>query len=143
MTAHEAHARCLLSAIGAIPSTCSNECPEPWLAEAAHFLLAYLLAVPVINYDVSLGREHTDLAEAKLQVRTAFHSMWLEPDVRQNVQRSSIHVCQKSASSSSFVARCNMQMGVKCKQVCGNARSSIALSACRNDCFRASFPTLM
>jgi hypothetical protein len=41
-----------------------------WCAEAAHFLLAYLLAVPVVNYDVAIGREHTDLAEAKLQVRS-------------------------------------------------------------------------
>lgn len=37
--------------------------------EAAHFLLAYLLGVPVAAYSLSLGTEHTDLAEAKLQQR--------------------------------------------------------------------------
>ncbi|GLC40871.1 hypothetical protein PLESTB_000013900 [Pleodorina starrii] len=37
--------------------------------EAAHFLLGYLLGVPVTGYSVELGREHTEFAEAKLQQR--------------------------------------------------------------------------
>lgn len=37
--------------------------------EAAHFLIGYLLGVPVINYDLAIGREHTDFAEAKIQQR--------------------------------------------------------------------------
>lgn len=37
--------------------------------EAAHFLTAHLLGVPVVNYSLSLGKEHTDLAEAALQRR--------------------------------------------------------------------------
>jgi hypothetical protein len=35
--------------------------------EAAHFLTGYLLGVPVANYSLRLGKEHTDFAEAKLQ----------------------------------------------------------------------------
>ena len=35
--------------------------------EAAHFLTGYLLGVPVANYSLTLGKEHTDFAEAKLQ----------------------------------------------------------------------------
>ncbi|GFR49334.1 hypothetical protein Agub_g11362 [Astrephomene gubernaculifera] len=37
--------------------------------EAAHFLVGYLLGVPVGGYSVQLGREHTEFAEAKLQQR--------------------------------------------------------------------------
>ncbi|KAL4452273.1 hypothetical protein ABPG75_007935 [Micractinium tetrahymenae] len=37
--------------------------------EAAHFLTGYLLGVPVANYSCTLGKEHTDFAEAKLQKR--------------------------------------------------------------------------
>jgi hypothetical protein len=37
--------------------------------EAGHFLVGYLLGVPVLNYDLAIGREHTDFAEAKLQKR--------------------------------------------------------------------------
>ncbi|PSC72294.1 hypothetical protein C2E20_4561 [Micractinium conductrix] len=37
--------------------------------EAAHFLCGYLLGVPVANYSLTLGKEHTDFAEAKLQKR--------------------------------------------------------------------------
>jgi hypothetical protein len=37
--------------------------------EAAHFLIGYLLGVPVLGYDLAIGREHTDFAEAKLQKR--------------------------------------------------------------------------
>ena len=37
--------------------------------EAAHFLLAHLLGVPVAGYSLMLGKEHTDLAEAALQRR--------------------------------------------------------------------------
>ncbi|KAG2489980.1 hypothetical protein HYH03_011609 [Edaphochlamys debaryana] len=37
--------------------------------EAAHFLLGYLLGVPITGYSVALGREHTEFAEAKLQQR--------------------------------------------------------------------------
>ena len=37
--------------------------------EAAHFLLAHLLGVPVVGYSLMLGKEHTDLAEAALQRR--------------------------------------------------------------------------
>jgi len=35
--------------------------------EAAHFLVAYLLGVPVVNYSVDLGAEHTEFFEAKLE----------------------------------------------------------------------------
>jgi len=37
--------------------------------EAAHFLTAHLLGVPVANYSLIIGKEHTDLAEAALQRR--------------------------------------------------------------------------
>lgn len=37
--------------------------------EAAHFLTAHLLGVPVAGYNLLLGKEHTDLAEAALQRR--------------------------------------------------------------------------
>ena len=37
--------------------------------EAAHFLTAHLLGVPVAGYNLMLGKEHTDLAEAALQRR--------------------------------------------------------------------------
>lgn len=37
--------------------------------EAAHFLTAHLLGVPVVAYSLMLGKEHTDLAEAALQRR--------------------------------------------------------------------------
>ena len=39
--------------------------------EAAHFLTGYLLGVPVVNYSLMLGKEHTDFAEAKLQAGAA------------------------------------------------------------------------
>lgn len=62
-------------AVAALRSRALRSCRSPGTygeacdAEAAHFLIAYLLAVPVVGYDIGLGREHTDLAEAKLQVR--------------------------------------------------------------------------
>jgi hypothetical protein len=34
--------------------------------EAAHFLIAYLVGVPVVAYSLGLGKEHTDLIEASL-----------------------------------------------------------------------------
>mmetsp|Transcript_7056 Transcript_7056/g.14229 ORF Transcript_7056/g.14229 Transcript_7056/m.14229 type:complete len:360 (-) Transcript_7056:112-1191(-) len=37
--------------------------------EAAHFLVAYLCGVPATGYSLDLGKEHTDLIEAKLQRR--------------------------------------------------------------------------
>lgn len=37
--------------------------------EAAHFLTAHLLGVPVAGYSLMLGKEHTDLCEAALQRR--------------------------------------------------------------------------
>ncbi|GBF99893.1 hypothetical protein Rsub_12689 [Raphidocelis subcapitata] len=37
--------------------------------EAAHFLVGYLLGVPVTGYSVAMTREHTEFAEAKLQAR--------------------------------------------------------------------------
>lgn len=37
--------------------------------EAAHFLLGYLLGVPVMAYSIELGKEHTEFAEAKIQQR--------------------------------------------------------------------------
>ena len=50
--------------------------------EAAHFLIGYLLGVPVIDYSLSLGREHTDFAEAKLQ-RRLFQAMLSDSEVDQ------------------------------------------------------------
>ncbi|KIY94923.1 hypothetical protein MNEG_13038 [Monoraphidium neglectum] len=37
--------------------------------EAAHFLVGYLLGVPVTGYSVAMTREHVEFAEAKLQAR--------------------------------------------------------------------------
>lgn len=37
--------------------------------EAAHFLTGYLLGVPITEYSLDIGRQHTDFAEAKLQRR--------------------------------------------------------------------------
>ena len=37
--------------------------------EAGHFLLGHLMGVPVANYSLIIGKEHTDLAEAALQKR--------------------------------------------------------------------------
>lgn len=37
--------------------------------EAAHFLVAYLLGVPVVAYSLDTGKEHTNLVDAKLQKR--------------------------------------------------------------------------
>lgn len=35
--------------------------------EAAHFLIAYLLGVPIAAYSLEMGRQHVDLAQAALQ----------------------------------------------------------------------------
>ena len=35
--------------------------------EAAHFLIAYMLGVPIVNYSLDLNNEHTDLLEYRLQ----------------------------------------------------------------------------
>ena len=43
--------------------------------EAAHFLLAHLLGVPVAGYSLMLGTQHTDLAEAALQKRLIEQSL--------------------------------------------------------------------
>lgn len=37
--------------------------------EAGHFLAAYLLGIPIAGYSVEIGKEHTDLVDAKLQAR--------------------------------------------------------------------------
>ncbi|GMH35225.1 hypothetical protein BSKO_03093 [Bryopsis sp. KO-2023] len=37
--------------------------------EAAHFLMGYLMGVPITGYSLDIGKEHTDFAEAKLQRR--------------------------------------------------------------------------
>eukprot|EP00879_Flechtneria_rotunda_P026717 GHRR01028538.1.p1 GENE.GHRR01028538.1~~GHRR01028538.1.p1 ORF type:complete len:220 (+),score=93.44 GHRR01028538.1:506-1165(+) len=37
--------------------------------EAAHLLLGYLMGVPVTSYSMSIGSEHVEFAEAKLQAR--------------------------------------------------------------------------
>lgn len=36
--------------------------------EAGHFLVGYLMGVPVTSYSLSLGKEHTDFMEGKLQI---------------------------------------------------------------------------
>lgn len=35
--------------------------------EAAHFLVGYLLGVPIVGYSLDLGKEHTDFLEARLE----------------------------------------------------------------------------
>lgn len=37
--------------------------------EAAHFLVAYLLGIPVASYSLDIGKEHTNLVDDKLQKR--------------------------------------------------------------------------
>eukprot|EP00850_Spirogloea_muscicola_P007231 SM000036S13275 [mRNA] locus=s36:299064:301836:+ [translate_table: standard] len=37
--------------------------------EAAHFLTAYLLGLPVVNYSLDIGKEHVNLVDEKLQKR--------------------------------------------------------------------------
>lgn len=37
--------------------------------EAAHFLVGYLLGVPIANYSLSIGKEHVDFVEARIQQR--------------------------------------------------------------------------
>jgi len=50
--------------------------------EAAHFLTAYLAGVPVTGYSLDIGKEHTDLAEAKLQ-RKVYQGKLEEDDLNQ------------------------------------------------------------
>jgi hypothetical protein len=40
-----------------------------YYAEAAHFLLGYLVGCPVTNYSIELGRERTEFVESRLQKR--------------------------------------------------------------------------
>ena len=37
--------------------------------EAAHFLVGYLLGVPITGYSLSIGKEHVDFVEARIQQR--------------------------------------------------------------------------
>lgn len=37
--------------------------------EAAHLLMGYLMGVPITNYDLGIGKEHTEFAEVKMQKR--------------------------------------------------------------------------
>lgn len=46
--------------------------------EAAHFLIGYLLGVPIASYSLLLGKEHTDFAEAKIQKRLIEKSLSTE-----------------------------------------------------------------
>lgn len=48
---------------------CGNRRERILRHEAAHFLVGYLLGVPVTGYSLDLGKEHTDFVEAKLAKR--------------------------------------------------------------------------
>lgn len=48
--------------------------------EAGHFLIAYLCGVPITAYSIDLGKEHTDLLEAKLQRRIVDPKKKLTPE---------------------------------------------------------------
>eukprot|EP00877_Chromochloris_zofingiensis_P013381 jgi/Chrzof1/8297/Cz03g05090.t1 len=37
--------------------------------EAAHFLVGYLMGVPITSYSLAIGQEHVEFAEAKIQAR--------------------------------------------------------------------------
>lgn len=37
--------------------------------EAAHLLVGYLMGIPVTNYSLMIGQEHTEFAESKIQKR--------------------------------------------------------------------------
>lgn len=53
--------------------------------EAAHFLIAHILGIPVVSYSLAIGQEHTDLLEAGLQrkiVRSLALSISVPPHMR-------------------------------------------------------------
>lgn len=51
--------------------------------EASHFLIGYLLGVPITSYSLSIGKEHIDFAEAFLQNRRLIERKLTDQEVDQ------------------------------------------------------------
>lgn len=51
--------------------------------EASHFLIGYLLGIPITSYSLSIGKEHIDFAEAFLQNRRLIERKLTEQEVDQ------------------------------------------------------------
>lgn len=59
----------LQAAIDIFSSTFSDYKERVVRHEAAHFLVAYLLGVPIVGYSLDIGKEHVNLVDEKLQKR--------------------------------------------------------------------------
>eukprot|EP00897_Mesotaenium_endlicherianum_P005970 jgi/Mesen1/5400/ME000268S04600 len=57
------------AAIGAFSKTFPDYKERLLRHEAAHFLVAYLVGLPVVAYSLDIGKEHTNLMDNKLQKR--------------------------------------------------------------------------